>query len=177
MDRSKAVMDRRKTVRETLMGSTNPGGMIDYISVHSSTNPHDPTELTIEVRHDVAVEDALLHLAGSIIEAVGESADVTDIKPKEAFASGPVVGIVWPDGKKTMTRCDEDDECDVNVGLMTNYLRRAVRNRERYDELWDDAACGAVAMADVLKNPDDMLRTARMLEFLADAHRLLGDRS
>lgn len=177
MDDRKAVMERRKAVMETLLGSTNDGGMVGYVSIHSSTNPYDPTNLSIEVPHDVAVEDALLHLAGSIIEAVGERVDVTDIKPKGAFASGPVVGIVWPDGKKTMTRCDDDDEFDVNVGLMNNYLRRAVRNRERYDELWDDAACGAVVMADTLKNPDDMLRTARMLEFLANAHRLLGDQS
>lgn len=177
MDNRKTVMDRRKTVMDALLGSTNVGGMVNHISIHSSTDPRDPTELSIEVPHCVAVEDALLHLAGSIIEAVGEKVDVTDIKPKGAFASGPIVGIVWPDGKKTMTRCDEGDEFDVNVGLMNNYLRRAVRNRERYDELWDDAAFGAVVMADTLKNPDDMLRMARMLEFLANAHKLLGDQS
>lgn len=166
---SSAIMDRLLHV------PYDGSGMIESIS-YSLNNAYYPSEVNVTIPPHVDLCDAMHHLSNSICDAADEPQDAKpqDTKPKKVFADGPVVGVIWSDGKKTMTRCHEDDKFSLNFGLMNNYLRKVTNNRGKYDTKWDDAACGAVAIAEMLGTPGEMRDAAKMLEFLADALEILG---
>jgi hypothetical protein len=165
--------EETRRVDDAVNSLTGGDGPIRYVS---STDSDRIGTICIGYRNDANVYDVLAMLSNRVCECLASEASEpdVDVTPKKVFVSGPVVGVIWSDGKKTMTRCHEDDKFSLNFGLMNNYLRKVTNNRGKYDTKWDDAACGAVAIAEMLGTPDDMRAAAKMLEFLADASEIFG---
>lgn len=167
--------DERQAIQRCLLDmSYDPQSPIEQIRYDCSGFEQC---LSIAMGNDVDLYEAIAGFSGEICDAVGRrQATIVFDEPsavKKVFTNGPVVGVIWSDGKKTMTRCHEDDKFSLNFGLMNNYLRKVTNNRGKYDMKWDDAACSAVAIAEMLGTPGEMRDAAKMLEFLADANEIL----
>lgn len=166
--------EETRRVDDAVNSLTEGDGPIRYVS--STDNNTWIGTICIGYKNDVDVYDVLTMLSNRVCECLASEASEpdVDVTPKKVFANGPVVGVIWSDGTKTMTRCHEDDEFNINVGLMNNYLRKVTKNRGKYDSLWDESSYLAVIAADTLREPMAMREAAEMLTFLADAQETLG---
>lgn len=72
-----------------------------------------------------------------VVEGVaGVLESLYDVRPEpelphvdKVVFSGPVTVMIWPDGKKTKTRCLEGDDLDYVFGMLACILRKLTRNR------------------------------------------------
>ena len=144
------------------------------------------TDVTLGIRHDVSIPDALWWLLLEVYESTPESVDemADEVRPKDVFFGDVVTGVVWSDNSKTMTRRDPEDESNLTLALLNCYWRKRDRNRGhsdwrypenvalsnyvrgRYDSYFPERYCMCL-------KPDEMRDAARALEFLADAYEIL----
>ena len=135
----------------------------------------DPTfgfsELTVAFRYGVDPYEAILSLSREICNTANE------LTPTEVNVDESVTGVVWADGKTTLTRCADEDEYMLDIGLMNNYLRKETSNRGSYfDSAWSEPAAFATAAASAFDSVDDMRECVKYLEDLIEAHELIGDK-
>lgn len=71
--------------------------------------------------------------------------------------SGPATVMLWPDGKKTITRCQDGDELDYVFGMLACILRKLTRNRGHAVEENEAALKEMAAKIDSMEDLDELL--------------------
>lgn len=58
--------------------------------------------------------------------------------PKKVIVSGPCVISVWEDGAKTISRCHDGDEMDVQTGIVLNAIKKWMPGGTYWQSVMDD---------------------------------------
>lgn len=58
--------------------------------------------------------------------------------PKKVIVSGPCVISVWEDGTKTISRCHDGDEMDVQTGIVLNAIKKWMPGGTYWQSVMDD---------------------------------------
>lgn len=58
--------------------------------------------------------------------------------PKKVIVSGPCVISVWEDGSKTISRCHDGDEMDVQTGITLNAIKKWMPGGTYWQSVMDD---------------------------------------
>ena len=170
----KCVMNMPHNFGVPLGSITMEPGSYAYNTVgemHVPSN-HWP-ELTLRFLPNTNIYEGILLFAMAVCDAAGHQGQDDEMTPKKIFKNGPVTGIIWEDGKKTLTRRSDDDSDDTYLALLNNYLRKETNNRGKYELGWGDAEMEALSCADRC-SPNGMRRAAKLLTFLADATEMMG---
>lgn len=61
-----------------------------------------------------------------------------DHLPKKVIVSGPCVICIWKDGTKTISRCHDGDEMDIEKGVILNAIKKWMPGGTYWQDVMDD---------------------------------------
>ena len=171
-EKHEITREARERVRECVTGIPfDAKSQVSYASIHPVSLEASEHELTLRFIPNTDIYEDILMFARTVCDVDGVVGP-DEMVPRKVFRNGPVTGVIWADGKKTLTRRDENDSDDTYLALLNNYLRKETNNRGKYELGWGDAEMEALSCADRC-SPSGMRRVAKLLTFLADVTEMM----
>lgn len=73
--------------------------------------------------------------------------------PKKVIVSGPCVICIWEDGTKTISRCHDGDEMDVQTGVVLNAIKKWMPGGTYWQSVMDDVTVEYQGVKETIKKP------------------------
>lgn len=123
-------------------------------------------EFTVAPGHSIA--DAIDYIRRTYVHAHVHD---DEARPVRVITNDIATIVFWSDGTKTVTKRHGGDTNDHDLALLNCYWRHRERNKGKSDRHYEENA-RISEFASYMWSADEMRRTAKCLEFLADAHDL-----